>query len=255
MQNEPISMIDLVIETHLGLERQGPGSADMTLKALSFVDMPQITRAADLGCGTGGQTMVLARNITGHITGVDLFPGFIQVFNDHAQALNLQGRVQGQAGSMDDLSFPKEALDLIWSEGAIDNIGFEKGLRYWHAFLKPGGYVAVSCPSWLSDERPAEVEKFWADAGSGLDSIAHNISAMQSAGYTPAASFVLPETCWTDNYFAPRELALQALLKKYEGNQTVEAFVKENRYEVALYEKYKQYFGYVFYIGKKWMKR
>ena len=31
---------------------------------------------------------------------------------------------------------------MIWSEGAIDNIGFEKGLSYWRGFLKKGGYVA-----------------------------------------------------------------------------------------------------------------
>ena len=40
-------------------------------------------------------------------------------------------------------------------------------------------------------------------------------------------------------------------MKKYPGNETVEAFVSENRDEVELYEKYKQYYGYVFYIGKK----
>ena len=63
----------------------------------------------------------------------------------------------------------------IWSEGAIDNIGFEKGLNYWNRFLKKGGYIAVTCPSWLTDERHTEVEKFWADAGSRLDAIEYNI--------------------------------------------------------------------------------
>ena len=32
--------------------------------------------------------------------------------------------------------YQKEEFDLIWSEGAIDNIGFEKGLNYWNGFLK-----------------------------------------------------------------------------------------------------------------------
>ena len=35
MANKELSMIDLVIEAHTGLERQGPGSPEMTLKALS----------------------------------------------------------------------------------------------------------------------------------------------------------------------------------------------------------------------------
>jgi hypothetical protein len=75
---------------------------------------------------------------------------------------------------------------------------------------------------------------------------------MQKAGYVPVAAFALPEKCWTDNYFVPRETALRALLEKYTGNRTVEAYVESNKYEVELYSKYKQYYGYVFYIGKKY---
>jgi hypothetical protein len=74
---------------------------------------------------------------------------------------------------------------------------------------------------------------------------------MQKTGYVPVATFTLPEKCWTDNYFIPRMKAEEALLKKYTGNKTVEAYVENNKYEVDLYSKYKQYYGYVFYIGKK----
>ena len=55
MDNEQLSMMDLVIEAHVGLDRQGPGSAEVTVKALSFLDnIDRISRTADLGCGTGG---------------------------------------------------------------------------------------------------------------------------------------------------------------------------------------------------------
>ncbi|HOX74802.1 MAG TPA: SAM-dependent methyltransferase, partial [Bacteroidales bacterium] len=40
-------------------------------------------------------------------------------------------------------------------------------------------------------------------------------------------------------------------LKKYTGNKTAEEFVSYQRYEAELYYKYKAYYGYVFYIGKK----
>jgi len=251
MDNE-LSMIDLLIETHIGLERQGPGSPEMTLKALSFLDDASgISRMADLGCGSGGQTMVLARHIPGKIIGVDQIPSFINVFNDNAKKLDLQDRVTGIVGSMDDLSFQKEEFGLIWSEGAIDCIGFAKGLKHWNAFLKKGGYIAVTCPSWLTDECNAEVEKFWADAGSGLDTIGSNISAMQKTGYRFIAAFTLPETCWTDNYFSPRETAEKALLGKYSGNKMVEEYIEGSKHEMELYSKYKQYYGYVFYIGRK----
>jgi SAM-dependent methyltransferase len=247
-----MEIMEFLCKTHIGLERQGPGSTEMTVKTLSFLDnLNRISRAVDFGCGTGGQTMVLAQNITGNITGIDLFPEFINVFNDNAKKLNLQERVNGIVGSMENISFQKEEFDLIWSEGAIDNIGFEKGLNYWNGFLKRSGYIAVTCPSWLCDGYPAEIEKFWADAGSRLDTIGHNISLMQKAGYSFVAAFTLPEKCWTDNYFIPREKAEKALLEKHSGDKTLEVFIENNKYEAELYSKYIQYYGYVFYIGRK----
>jgi len=252
MENEQLTMLDFIIESHAGLERQGPGSPEMTVKALSFLDdLNKISKVVDLACGTGGQTMILAQNITGNIIGIDLSPDFINVFNNNTKKLKLNERVNGIVGSMEELTFQKEEFDLIWSEGAIDGIGFEKGLTYWNSFLKKNGYVAVTCPSWISYERPIEIEKFWSDAGSGLDTIGNNISIMQKAGYNFIASFTLPEKCWTDIYFIPRQAADKALLEKYAGNKIVEACIEDNKREVELYSKYKQYYGYVFYIGKK----
>jgi len=247
-----LSTLDLIIETHIGLERQGPGSPEMSIKALSFLDILNgISRVADLGCGTGGQTMVLAQNVTGNIIGVDRIPSFINVFNNNAKKLNLQNRVNGIVGSIENLPFQKGEFDLIWSEGVIDSIGFKKGLSYWNGFIKKNGYIAVTCPSWFTDERPAEIEKFWVDAVQGLDTIGHNISTMQKAGYDFVAAFTLPEKCWTDNYFIPREVAEKSLLEKYAGNKTVEAYIENDRYEVEMYSKYSRYYGYVFYIGRK----
>ena len=54
-----------------------------------------------------------------------------------------------------------EELDLIWCEGAIYNIGFERGLNEWRRFIKPGGYLVVSEASWFTWERPTEIQKFW----------------------------------------------------------------------------------------------
>ncbi|WP_434778948.1 class I SAM-dependent methyltransferase [Neisseria sp. Ec49-e6-T10] len=252
MPDKQLSVLDLIIESHVGLQRQGPGSSEMTLKALSFLDnTDQISQIVDLGCGSGGQTMVLAQNLAGSITGVDISPDLINVFNDNAKKINLQERVKGVVGTIEELSFLKGEFDLVWSEGVIDSIGFEKALAYWNGFLKKNGYVVVTCPSWLTDEHPTVIEKFWSDVGSKLDTIGHNISSMQKAGYSFIAAFTLPEKCWTDNYFIPRGAAEKALLEKYAGNKTVEAYVKEARHEVDLYSEYKQFYGYVFYIGRK----
>ena len=65
---------NLICEYFSVLERQGPGSPEMTLKALGFIDnLTSESRIADLGCGSGGQTMTLAQNAPGMITGITVF--------------------------------------------------------------------------------------------------------------------------------------------------------------------------------------
>jgi len=256
MSNENKSIHDfdfnLICEYYSNIKRQGPGSPEVTIKALSFIDnLTNESCIADIGCGTGGQTMVLAKHAPGHITGIDLFPAFIDLFNLNAGKLNLQDRVKGIIGSMDNLSFQNEALDLIWSEGAIYNIGFERGLNEWRKFLKTGGYVAVSEASWFTEERPVEIDAFWMNAYPEIDTIPTKVAQMQKAGYIPVATFILPENCWTEHFYAPQIKAQKTFLKKHAGNKTAEEFIANERHGTQLYYKYKEYYGYVFYIGKK----
>lgn len=242
----------LINEFFCELERQGPGSSEETIRALSFIGkLSNYAKIADLGCGTGFQTMVLAQNTEATITAIDLYADSIDKLNATAGELGLQNRVKGIVGSMDQLPFRREEFDLIWSEGAIANIGFEKALHYWKGFLKKSGYIAVTYESWFTDERPAEIEKWWVDAVPEISTIGHNISIMQKAGYIPVAAFTLPEKCWIENYFAQQKTRQEEFLKKYAGNKTVENMIAFMRREANLYSKYKQYYGYVFYIGKK----
>lgn len=256
MSEDPKSIhefdFELICEYFSGLERQGPGSPEVTLKALSFVDhLTADSRIADIGCGTGGQTRVMAAHAPGRITGIDLFPTFIDLFNRQAKQANLQDRLTGLVASMESLPFREEELDLIWSEGAIYNIGFERGLREWRRFLKPGGYIAVSEASWFTAERPLEIEAFWQDAYPGIDTIPNKVAQVQKAGYLPVATFILPDNCWTEHFYAPQVAARDTFLKKHAGNKTAEEFIANERHEAELYRKYKDFYGYVFYVGKK----
>jgi SAM-dependent methyltransferase len=256
MDNENKSIhefdINLICEYFSLLKRQGPGSPEVTIKALSFIDnLTNESCIADLGCGTGGQTMVIAQNAPGNIKGIDLFPAFIDLFNHNAGKLNLQTRVKGITGSMDKLPFQNDELDLIWSEGAIYNIGFERGLNEWKQFLKTGGYIAVSESSWFTEKRPSEIEKFWKDVYPEIDTIPNKVVKMQKAGFIPVATFILPENCWTEHFYVPQVSAQETFLEKYAGNKTAEEFVANERHEAQLYNQYKAYYGYVFYIGKK----
>ncbi len=243
---------DLICEYFSYVERQGPGSPESTLKALGFIDnLTGDSRIADIGCGTGGQTMVMAQHSPGTITGIDLFPRFIDLFNANARKFKLEERVKGIVGNMDALPFEEEEFDLIWSEGAIYNIGFERGITEWQKFLKPGGYLAVTEASWFTDSQPDEINDFWMDAYPEIDTISHKVEQLQKAGYVPVATFVLPETCWTDHFYVKQVAAAEIFLQKYRGNRMAEELVANERKEAEIYARYKAYYGYVFYIGKK----
>lgn len=77
MSDPPASIhefdVSLICAYFAALERQGPGSPAATVQAMDFVDnLSATSRIADIGCGTGGQTMVLAAHTPARITGIDL---------------------------------------------------------------------------------------------------------------------------------------------------------------------------------------
>ncbi|GGO83578.1 methyltransferase type 11 [Marinobacterium nitratireducens] len=256
MGNESHSIHDfdysLICEYFASLERQGPGSPEVTVRALSFIEgLTTESRIVDLGCGTGGQTRVLAGHAPGSVTGLDLFPDFIRIFNANSQAAGLSERVRGIVGSMDALPFAEEELDLIWSEGAIYNIGFERGIREWRRFLRPGGYLAVSEASWFTESRPDEIDRFWNEAYPGIDTIANKVGQLQQAGYVPVAIFILPENCWTDHFYKPQVPVQEKFLQQHADNPAAAGLVAEQQREARLYDRYKTYYGYAFYIARK----
>ncbi|NWJ49528.1 MAG: class I SAM-dependent methyltransferase [Bacteroidetes bacterium] len=235
------------------LDRQGPGSESETLKALGFIKgLPINAKIADIGCGTGGQTITLAKNISGKITAVDLFPGMIEYLNNRVKHCGFENRVSGLIASMDSLPFSKNEFDLIWAEGSIYHIGFERGLSEWRKFLKQNGFIAVTEVTWLTNNRPNKIENYWNENYPEINTVSHKIKQMEQAGYIPLATFVLPESCWIDNFYKPMADHLKDFIKQQNYSKSAQQFVIRQKEEIAYYEQYKKYFGYVFYIGQKY---
>jgi hypothetical protein len=82
-----------------------------------------------------------------------------------------------------------EEYDVIWSEGAIYNIGFEKGVMDWKCYLKAGGLLVASDITWITASRPLEVQNYWAGEYPEIDVASSKIGILEKNGYSPLASF------------------------------------------------------------------
>ncbi len=247
-----MDLLELIIEYHKDNARQGPGSDEATLKPLSYIpSLNNQTKILDIGCGTGGQTITLAKNTAAHITAVDMPSQFLDKLMQRAKEDSLIDRITAKEMLMDNLSFEEGSFDVIWSEGAIYNIGFEKGLTLWKKYLKNDGYIAVSEISWLTDTRPEEIEEYWVNAYSEIDTIEAKLSVIEKCGYMPVAHFALDDKCWIDNYYQPLLENAEAFLRKYDYAPEVREFIDAGKEEAELYNRFKDYYSYVFYVGKK----
>lgn len=243
---------NLICEYFALTKRQGPGSDESTLKALNMIgSLPQEATVADIGCGTGSSALMLAKTLGVEVTALDLFPQFIELLRERASKEGVASRIHGVVGNMEHLPFAPNSLDLLWCEGAIYNIGFERGMNEWCTLLKSGGYIAVTEPTWLTDSRPEEIESFWNDAYPEVETMPQKIQKMMNAGFAPIASFLLADECWTTNYYVPQREAQELFLKRHADNEFAVELVRNQRHEACMYAKYKQYYGYVFYIGRK----
>lgn len=74
---------------------------------------------------------------------------------------------------------------------------------------------------------------------------------MRKTGYRNISTFVLPDDCWTKNFYEPQMEAQQLFLERHPGNATAEGLVANQRHEAELFSRYHDYYGYVFYIGRK----
>ena len=245
--------LELIIDLHKNSERQGPGSEEETLKALDFMDLPRDRelKITDIGCGSGGQTITLAKNLNGQITAVDLFPEFLDELNEKSRNKGLTEKIIRLEKSMDDLPFNDKEFDIVWSEGAIYNIGFESGIKKWKNYLKVGGYLAVSEITWITNSRPKEIEEFWTQEYPEIDTASNKIKILENNGYTLVGYFYLTQNSWIENYNKPMEARFETFLKRNNNSELARKVVKENKAEIELYQKYKDYYSYGFYIAKK----
>jgi len=248
-----VDEFELLVDLHKGANRQGPGGDAETEKAIGLADIDRDMplKIGDIGCGTGASTLTLARLLNAKITAVDFLQDFIDVLAVRAQRDGFEDKITPLCASMEQLPFEDDEFDVIWSEGAIYNIGFKKGIADWKRYLKPGGLLIVSEITWLTNSRPLELQDHWNNEYPEIDTASAKIKVIEDSGYTPIGYFVLPEYCWIDNYYEPMRKSFDAFLSRNVDRDEARAIVEAESNEIELYKKYKAYFSYGMYIARK----
>lgn len=216
----------LICEYFSSLHRQGPGSEAATRRALSFLPpLGEDATVADVGCGTGAATMVLAAHTEAQIIAVDLFGDFLRRLRSTAAEQGVAERITTAEADMAAMPITPDSVDVLWAEGSIYNVGFDRGINLWRPLLKSGGYLVVSEATWFTPERPMEIENFWLEAYPEIDLISAKVAQLERAGYRVVATFALGENEWQREFYEPAIEAQHCYLARHGDNPTAVALV------------------------------
>jgi len=198
----------------------------------AFRVLPQLDkpRILDIGCGSGIPTMELAGLSNGQIIGLDINQPLLDRLMRKIKKAGLSDRVKTLKCSMFNTDFPDESFDIIWAEGSISVIGFERGLKEWRRFLKPNGFLVVH------DE---------------VGSITQKLEQIFSCGYDLLGYFVLGEETWWNEYYAPLEKRIHKIRTKHADNPRAIAVLDAEQREIEMVKQNPGRYCSAYFVMKK----
>jgi ubiquinone/menaquinone biosynthesis C-methylase UbiE len=201
-----------------------------TRKAFRMLPQMDRPRILDIGCGSGVSTLELARLSRGKVIGIDIDQPALDKFTRRIEEAGFTEQIQVINCSMFTMDFPNESFDILWAEGSIYAIGFEKGLREWRQLLKPGGSMVVH------DEQGNVREK---------------LEQISNCGYELLGYFMLSKEIWWTEYFAPLEKWIARSETTYIDDPKVLEELHQAQLELDMYKKYPERNSSVCFVMKK----
>lgn len=229
-------MTDPFFLVHADLPREGPGSRGSLDWAMGVANLPRDAQILDAGCGPGGDIEgLLTHAPRGHVTAVDLHPGFIeQVRARWAE----EARVTAEVA---DMRVPDGPFDLVWSAGALYFLGVTEGLEHFRPRLARGGVVAFSELVWLVDDPEPEVKAALADEYPPMGNVATLERRIVAAGYEVCGMKILSDEDW-ESYYGPLDAKVASL--RPGADAALAAVLDETEAEARLWRENRDTFGY-----------
>ena len=241
----------IFFELYESLPRQGPGNRDCAARALAFCrDLPPTPAVLDLGCGVGGQTLHLADLISGSIVALDSHAPSIERLRATVAVRGLAERIQPMVGDMAESGLPPASFDLVWSEGALYNIGIESALRVCSRLLRPGGYLAFTDAVWRRDNPPPEVKAGFDADYPAMGRVPDVLAAIENSGFSLIGHFTLPDEAWWDDFYTPMEIRIEELRGKYRADDEALAVLDQLAQEPEMHRRHSGYYAYEFFVAR-----
>ncbi len=233
------------------MEKLGPGSDLDTLQALGLIPDDHFKVIVDAGCGTGRQTIALARQLRSPVHAVDTSERHLSKLACYASELGIEQLIHIHLMDMADIPARFQVVDLLWSECAAYHIGFPRALEIWFDAIRPGGYAVLSELSWLRnpDDVPATVREYFGSGYPEMRTIENNLMIAQSTGYEVLATHLLSRDAWIDGYYDRLKPLANSLL--HHPDAAVRTFARQTLDGVRVFDLAEGNYGYVFYILKK----
>jgi ubiquinone/menaquinone biosynthesis C-methylase UbiE len=196
-------------------------------QTLPILDKPRIL---DIGCGSGIPTLELARLSGGEVIGLDIDEDKVEKLEKKIAEEGMDELVKTMIGSMLDIKFPDESFDIIWAEGVIRFIGFERALNEWKRLLTPGGFIVIH-----DDRKDVEAK----------------LELINYCGYQLVEYFKLPDDAWWVEYYKPLKARICELQEQYKDEPEVIKALDKKRREVEDAKNNPNDYRSVFYIIQK----
>ncbi len=251
--NEPTPRFwEVFFEVYEALPRQGPGSRACAARALEFChDLPPSPAVLDLGCGVGGQTLHLADLTSGAIVAIDSHAPSIARLRTTVVERGISHRVRPVVGDMAHPDLPPESFDLIWSEGALYNIGIENALRVCRGLLRPAGHLAFTDAVWRKGNPPPEVKASFDLDYPTMGRVPDIVAAIERCEYSLNGHFTLPDEAWWDDFYTPMQTRLEELRGKYAADVEALAALHQLAQEPEMHRAHSEYYAYEFFIVRR----
>jgi SAM-dependent methyltransferase len=251
--NEPAPRFwEIFFEVFENLPRQGPGNRACAARALGLCrELPQSPAILDLGCGVGGQTLQLAELTSGSIVAIDSHAPGIERLKAAVAKRGLSQRISPIVGDMARPGQPPGSFDLIWSEGALYNIGIRNALGICHGLLRPGGYLAFTDAVWRMENPPPEVKAGFDQDYPAMGWLDDDVAAIQDCGFELIGHFTLPDEAWWDDFYTPMEARIAELRVRYAGDMEASAILDQLAMEPEMHRRYSDFYAYEFFVVRR----